>query len=221
MSKIIKDSSLAQLVNNDNKSSTLNEFMTFKESFSPYLLKNIMDRYSIKGKVNIFEPFLGTGSIFLDSCICECYGEDVNPLSIEITKAKLLNINIEEAQTFIDNLKTISIPSNNYDYPKWEPYKKYAPYERFNFIKNYISIFEGTSFYDFSKMVIICNLDKLFDYKRDGNGIKYRKSKIKDSELRTWLDSLTINALNAKITYQKNSPNKHPHLFLKSSTIFN
>lgn len=219
--KIVKDYTYSKLVNNDSKKNTLNEFLTFKESFSPILYDYLTDDFSIKNKKSIYEPFVGTGSIFLNKCIQSCFGEDVNPLSIKITSAKLNPIDLNETQNIIKSLDVNNIKIKSYDLPEWPSFNKYVPIDRYNMVKSFIDSFKDTSVYNYVNMVMICNLDKIFNYKHDGNGIKFRNSKIKNEDVLDYLCSMTKKALTNKVKYQIENISKDVSLFNSSSTKFN
>lgn len=219
--KVFCNSNFAKLVNNNDKLGTLNEFLTFKESFSPRLFDELSNLYNFKNIKKIYDPFVGTGSIFLNKKVSCCYGEDVNPLSVEITKVKNIPIDLEESQTIINTIKSRKVKIKSYEFPIWKSFDKYVDKKRYDFVKSYIESFKGNKCYNFIKMVIICNLDKIFNFKHDGNGIKFRLSKISEYELREFLDNLVIKSLQCKIDFQMSNPDKSVKIFNKSSVIFN
>ena len=171
----------SKLVNSSSNENTLNIVFPYKESFSPHLVPYLVDRYKIKKYENVLDPFLGTGSVFINDLAANCYGFDTSKLAIEISLSKLTKLKTNEypnTNKIIDGFNESMI--KKYAYPKWEPYHKYAEKEKYDIIMSFIDAFKNCSFemHRYIKYTVISNLDKVFDYKRDGNGIKYRQSKI-------------------------------------------
>lgn len=219
--KFSYNSNFAKLVNNDDKWGTLNEFLTFKESFSPRLFDELSNLYNLKKAKTIYDPFVGTGSIFLNEKVSCCYGEDTNPLSVKISNAKNMPVDIAEAKIIINSVKTTNINIKDYKFPIWKSFDRYVEKDKYNFVKSYIDTFKNYKCFNFIQMVIICNLDKIFNFKHDGNGIKYRLSKIKIVELKEYLDNLVIKSLQCKINFQISNPKKLVNIFNSSSVKYN
>lgn len=217
-SKITFNSETATLVNSSSNEGTLNLVFPYKESFSPNLVSYLTERYNIKKTDNLLDPFLGTGSVFINDMTHKCYGFDTSPLAIEISLAKITKLSTAEytkAKKIIDNIDKEKFL--DYEYPKWPSYEKYASKNKYKIIMNAIHAFdnETDSLKKFIKYVIISNLDKVFDYKRDGNGIKFRSSKLSDSEVLTYLKELLHLALKLKKQYDKNN-NKEINFYNES-----
>lgn len=207
-SYFIYDDKYSGLVNSNESKNTLNFYFPYKESFSPNFLSSIIST-ELKIK-SIYDPFMGTGSSFMSPAAntANCIGCDTNPLSIEITKAKLITLSNES----IDKIKNscLSFCEKNvqsYEYPDWEPFSKYANKEKYDILKSFIEYFSSLSEdeYRFVKYLIISNLQMFFDYKRDGNGIKYRKSNISINSMIQELKRLLSDALNVKRQFDINN----------------
>ncbi|MGI6330018.1 MAG: DNA-methyltransferase [Bacilli bacterium] len=202
---------LGKLVNTSTIKNTLNEFFPYKESFSPHLVPYLIDRYKIKQYNSLLDPFLGTGSVFLNTSINNCYGFDTSKLAIEISLAKLIKLNPKEIKDVKNKIKLFEKKNIlEYKYPQWKPYSKYVSKDKYNFIMTFINYFEEFS-YDiqrFIKFVIISNLDKVFDYKRDGNGIKHRVSKLNYDETIEYIQTLLLKSLNQKLSFDKTNEKK-------------
>lgn len=63
---------------------------------------------------------------------------------------------------------------------------------------DFIESFKGldSKVYHFVRFLVFCNLEKILNYKKDGNGIKFRESKIKDTQ--SYLKELTLRAFELK-----------------------
>lgn len=93
---------------------------------------------------------------------------------------------------------TDSLADSLYELPQWQSFSKYANTEKYATIMCFIESFKklDSKTYHFIKYLVIANLSTMLDYKRDGNGIKYRKSKITD--ITNYLKELTLRALEIK-----------------------
>lgn len=210
-SKIAYIEQTSNLVNSSNNENTLNVVFPYKESFSPNLVPYLIERYNIKKTEGLLDPFLGTGSVFINDIIENCYGFDTSPLAIEISLAKLTKLSKKDyisAKKIVNNIDEKKFI--DYEYPVWPSYEKYAPKKRYKKIINIIHSFdsENDNLKRFIKYVIISNLDKIFDYKRDGNGIKYRESKISDNSVIDYIKELILLALSLKENFDKTNTKK-------------
>ena len=57
--------------------------------------------------------------------------------------------------------------------------------------------------YHFVSFLVLCNLEKMLHFKKDGNGIKYRESKIRD--IKSYLKALTLRAFELKKEFDRNN----------------
>lgn len=116
----------------------------------------------------------------------------------------------------------IALTNSLYELPQWESFGKYANAEKYTTIMHFIESFKelDSKTYHFIKYLVIANLSTILDYKRDGNGIKYRKSKITD--IIGYLKELTLKALeikerfdstNQKILYLQNESCIHQSVY--------
>lgn len=206
--KIVINNDTSSLVNSSANKDTLNLVFPYKESFSPNLVPYLIERYNVKKHDSLLDPFLGTGSVFINNLINKCYGYDTSPLAIEISKSKIVKLTPYEIKRGKDLVKSFN-ESNivHHEYPKWKPYEKYATKDKFNLVMSFIDFFsmESDNLNRFTKYVVISNLDKIFDYKRDGNGIKFRKSRFDKNEAMVLLKELLITAYRLKSRFDKNN----------------
>lgn len=200
------DKRAQSLVNSDEVACSLNEVFPYKEAFSPFLLDFLKDRFSLKFE-SVFDPFCGVGSSFLNENAKICYGFDTNPFALNVAKAKLeflgtkaINEAAKIAANFNKNLIT------NHALPKWNSFYKYADIKRFSVIMSFIKSFSKLKSQHFVKYLVLSNLDKMLDFKMDGNGIKFRKSKVENSL--EFLKNLTQKGLNLKAEFDAKNDKK-------------
>ena len=242
------DKNFESLVNSGDSSGSLSEIFPYKEAFSPNLLSALVEKYHCNIE-SLFDPFCGVGSSFMDSQITQCYGFDTNPLAFHIARAKLEKLdskNLQKAKNIVKkyeyqgslDIHTLEISTHKnhtesknakkhcrdslYELPQWKSFSKYANAEKYHTIMHFIESFKelDSKIYHFIKYLVIANLSTMLDYKRDGNGIKYRKSKITD--IIGHLKELTLRALeikekfdstNQKILHVKNESCIHQNLY--------
>lgn len=216
--RLVYNNETTNLVNTSSNENTLNLVFPYKESFSPSLVPYLIKRYNIKKYTNLLDPFLGTGSVFINDKVKHCYGFDTSPLAIEISKAKLIKLNRKDLNKALKMIKEFSDKNiEKTPYPIWEPFSKYAEAEKYNIVMSFIKYFseEQEDLFRFIKYIIISNLDKIFDYKRDGNGIKYRKSKLTTDDVVFYLKELLENAIKLKKEFDKTN---NKTLYFKNSS---
>lgn len=207
--------SMVNLVNNDNILNSLNEVFPYKEAFSPYLIEYLKIRFNCS-IVSIYDPFCGVGSSFLNSQTQICYGCDTSPLAINISKAKLDKLDIKKLQKAEKMVKEFVKSNREYPLPQWNSFDKYADKDRFNFIMDFVEFFKDldSKIYHFVSFLVFCNLEKMLHFKKDGNGIKYKESKINDVE--NYLKTLILRAFELKKEFDSKN-NKTIKLANKSS----
>lgn len=220
--KFVYNTDTASLVNSSDTKGTLNYIFPYKESFSPNLVSYLVNKYKIKKHSSLLDPFLGTGSVFMNAEIKQCFGFDTSPLAIEISLAKIKKLSSKDytiAKKIINNIDKNQFVE--YDFPGWKSYHKYANKKSYNYVMNVINLFSDTSedLKRFIKYVLISNLDSIFDYKRDGNGIKYRKSKTNDKSIDIYVKNLLVDALKLKKEFDKDNE-KEIYFYNESSVKY-
>lgn len=218
------DMNYSNLVNPKSSEGTLNEYFPYKESYSPQLLNNLIERYSIENYNSIYDPFVGTGSSFTNDLVSDVFGTDVSPFALNVAQAKILPLStssIREAAKLTESLTDLEI--YHHQFPEWKPFSKYVCQEKYNIVKSVIDYYKGLEgeVSNFVSYLIYSNLDKIFDYKRDGNGIKFRKSKIQKEDLLEFLRKLILSALESKGEFDKTNRIDSARFILSSSTNFN
>lgn len=209
---------MANLVNSDDVSDSLNEVFPYKEAFSPILIEQLQKRFHCSIQ-SLYDPFCGVGSSFLNPQIKFCYGFDISPFAIEIVRAKLEKLDFKSLQRAKKIAENFHFSNKDYSYPKWESFSKYANKKLFSIIMDFVESFKelDSKVYHFIRFLVFCNLEKMLNYKKDGNGIKYRETKIKDIE--SYLKELALKAFLLKKEFDSKNTKV---LFLESvSSITN
>ena len=204
------------LTNPSTNNNSLNCVFPYKESFSPNLVPYLIDKYHLKPE-SLMDPFLWTGSVFTNDIIKKCYWYDISPLAINISKVKLKKLKagkVKKARAILESFSEKDI--QKFDFPEREPYKKYVPKRKYDVVQSLIHLdYWDSDVQNFIKYIIISNLDSIFDYKRDGNWIKLRKSKISEDKVLEYLKNLVNEWLTLKTTFDSNN-DKEIHIYEES-----
>lgn len=221
--RVTIDSKYSTLVNSDDSIGNLNEFFPYKESFSPRLFSEMTSRYEIENVKSMYDPFVGTGSSLLNNEVETAYGLDTSPFAINVSNIKLKKLpldKMDQVHELLENLDDIEL--KNYKFPDWKPYNKYVDKKTYDYIMSVIDAFNRISneIGKYIEYLVYSNLESVFDYKRDGNGIKYRESKIKTKEdLTEYVYKLIKEGLEAKLFFDNN--NKLKNILLKNESSVN
>ncbi len=162
----------------------VNRWFYLKESFSKTLVQKLLDRYNKKYAKKILDPFMGAGSTVFEGYIQgkEVYGFDVNPISRLSVEVKCQNYTASDIKLLYKVLKEIdSISGKHQDYPKWTKITKYITPDKLDLLltlKKYIDEINNEKISKLLNLLWLSILEEVGDYKKDGNGIKYRAKNI-------------------------------------------
>lgn len=165
----------------------VNRWFYLKESFSKTLVHKLLERYDKKQAKKILDPFMGAGSTLFESFTegKEGYGFDVNPISKLSVEVKCQNYTTSDVKILYNVLKQIdTILPKNQEYPTWSKITKYITPDKLDLlltIKDYIEAIDNKKVSKLLSLLWLSILEEVGDYKKDGNGIKY---KVKNVELR-------------------------------------
>jgi len=185
----LENSNLKDLVNTKNiTNEPINRWFFYKESYSENLVENILARYNLNPKT-LLDPFMGAGSTLFSAFKngIKGYGFDVNPISLLSTKVKC-NIytekDIKELENILGKLKNIQpVPQK---IPDWTPLLRYIDIEKLNLLltlRKYIENIKNKKISDLLKLLWLDLIEKVSNYKKDGNGIKYIVKNISISDI--------------------------------------
>ncbi|MBD8498517.1 hypothetical protein [Paenibacillus arenosi] len=102
----------------DTQQSNVHNWYKFKEGYSPNLLNEILEYFSINKNVRLLDPFCGSGTTILSSILLDtdihvelATGIEVNPFIhfVADTKVKFSTLNTSASKLFIKNLESIDI----------------------------------------------------------------------------------------------------------------
>lgn len=161
----------------------VNRWFYLKESFSKTLVEKLLLRYN-KNAQKILDPFMGAGSTLFESYIegKKGYGFDVNPISKLAVEVKCQNYTSSD-------IKKLSMVSKEIDrinpkiqnYPNWLKITKYINPDKLDLLltmKSYIETIDNKKVAKLLNLLWLSILEDVGDFKKDGNGIKYKAKNV-------------------------------------------
>lgn len=193
----MKSSKYKELVNfKKNLNIPRHSWFEIKEGYSADLVNNLINDLKIKKKSGyIFDPFSGSGTTALQSSILgfKSLGIEVNPFLFFLSKAKCIKYSVKYEfykKKFINLNIEKQVPFNS---PKLTISKKLFEnqLEIILKIKNWIKNINDKNTRDLFFCAFLCSLDKCSYAKKDGNGLKYPKSKKPENFHKTFIDNIS------------------------------
>ena len=187
-------------------------WFNIKEGYSEELVLQLIDRFSIK-KGAIIDPFLGSGTTALAAAKrgLDFIGFEVNPFLAFLSKVKLV-----ARQNKIDKLHFERIMSLNENIQAVKPKLSIVDklfggnIDSVLSVKKYIDEISDTYNREFYKLVFLCSLENSSHAKKDGNGLKYPRSKKVINFKESFSDKFTEMYKDSKI---KNTVTNNSLLF--------
>lgn len=165
-----------------SKKDSLHRWLKYKEGYSAELVRILLDEFGLKPNDTILDPFLGSGTTALVSCLngYNSIGFDILPMSEISIKAKMsiFNYNIAEIKKFIDEIESLSLPKGykketasisitKDGYPK-ETAKEIA------FFSDYIAESEySKEIKNLAKLCILNSLERISYSAKDGQYLRW------------------------------------------------
>lgn len=193
----MKSSKYKELVNfKKNLNIPRHSWFEIKEGYSADLVNNLINDLKIKKKSGyIFDPFSGSGTTALQSSILgfKSLGIEVNPFLFFLSKVKCIKYSVKYEfykKKFINLNIEKQVPFNS---PKLTISKKLFEnqLEIILKIKNWIKNINDKNTRDLFFCAFLCSLDKCSYAKKDGNGLKYPKSKKPENFHKTFIDNIS------------------------------
>jgi hypothetical protein len=116
--KVIRDNKNSALVHPPRDTYyPIHGWYKFKESFSPFLLDNILNKINLDSNVNLLDPFSGSGTTLLSALLSKqavfqkLKGFEVNPFIsfMANTKLKFYSLDFNKANNFLAKIKNINL----------------------------------------------------------------------------------------------------------------
>ena len=154
-------------------------WFNIKEGYSAKLVQEIFKETGIKKEDIVLDPFSGSGTTILESSVMgvKSIGIEVNPFLFYLSNIK----SKKKAASFDEVFKSFSknLTSKKSKLPILSISEKLFGKQINDVLraKNAIDKEENIFFKDLLKISFLCSLDACSTAKKDGNGLKYPKSK--------------------------------------------
>jgi len=186
------------LVNfSSNLDKPVHRWFDVKEGYSRDLIIDLLERFNIKKRDIILDPFCGGGTTLLAAKEkkINSLGFEVNPFLAFLTKVKLNNYTLKDIQKLKAEAKKIKKLNFNYSSinpPKLSISKKlFGPrLKNVLTIKEYISHIPEEKIKDLLNLCFLSILEDCSTSKKDGNGLKYPRNKIPKKVKPTFIKKL-------------------------------
>ena len=212
--KIIDKPEYKNLVNfSTNLDKPIHRWFDIKEGYSRDLIINLINRFDVRKKELILDPFCGSGTTLLAAKEkgIDGIGFEINPFLAFLTKVKLNNytnkdiLGLELAFKKIEKMESkkslISSPKLSISKKLFGPRLK-----TILAIKEYISRVPKNQIKDLLNICFLSILEDCSTSKKDGNGLKYPRNKIPKKVRPTFIEKL--NQIIDDLKSTKNWRNK-------------
>lgn len=155
----------------------------YKEGYSIKLVDQILAKYKVKQGDLIVDPFCGSGSTLLQAKInkCNSIGFEINPFSAFLAKAKTQDYKKQDITLFskeVANLKKVK-GKPNINIPKLSTIEQLFEKDALFYLltlRDKISQIKSKRIYDLLMLAWLGVLEESSNYRKAGNGLKFRKT---------------------------------------------
>lgn len=224
--KIINKSQFNTPVNfKQAKSSPIHRWYTYKEGFSPFFVRQFIERFKTSDRNVVFDPFGGIGTTVVESTLLgfNAFSNDVNPLSNFIAKVKAEHYNKNDLSDLENEKKKISNHSfqakNNP--PNNETVSSYfseITLDSVLKVQAYIDTLKNEKVRNLIFIALLTILESISTHRKDGNGVKRKKNFKCDFGLDK-VTELLINQIDLFIFDIKNSHFKNKSIIQSQSSF--
>lgn len=165
------------------KSIPIHNWFTYKEGFSPNFVKDFILRFKENDNPVIFDPFGGIGTTVLESSLLGFigYSNDINPLSLFISRVKCSSYSEEDLKVIKHHVNSLitSCLKEIATAPRNETVLNYFEKDTLNNIlkiKYWILEINEDKIRNVFLLSLLTVLESISTHKKDGNGVKRKKN---------------------------------------------
>ncbi|MDD5721099.1 MAG: DNA methyltransferase [Candidatus Pacebacteria bacterium] len=155
----------------------------YKEGYSIKLVDQVLTKYNVKQGDLIVDPFCGSGSTLLQAKInrCNSIGFEINPFSAFLAKVKTQDYKKQDILIFNENvieLKKVT-SKQNVDIPKLSTIEQLFEKKALFYLltlKDKINKIKNKKVSNLLMLAWLGILEEASNYKKAGNGLKFRKT---------------------------------------------
>ncbi len=224
--KIINKSQFNTPVNfKQAKSSPIHRWYTYKEGFSPFFVRQFIERFKTSDQNVVFDPFGGIGTTVVESTLLgfNAFSNDVNPLSNFIAKAKAEHYNendlidLENEKIYILNHSFLS-KNNPPDNETVSSYFSEMTLDSVLKVQAYIDTLKNEKVRNLIFIALLTILESISTHRKDGNGVKRKKNFKSDFDVNK-VTELLISQIDLFIFDIKNSHFKNQSIIQSQSSF--
>ncbi len=233
---VLRNATYKSLVNyaTDLKS-PIQRWYRYKEGYSIKLMQQIFDEYNVKKSDIILDPFCGSGSTIIQAKIngFESIGFEINPFSAFLAKAKTQNYKSSDANEFIkEKVKLFKIKNGkikNTEKPKLSTIDKLFDKGVLAYLLNLkraIKKIKNKKVRDLFFLAWLSILEECSNYKKAGNGLKIRRTKLSTVRNYSFAESIfknRVTEIEEDLPYVIETSNrvKNPQIYEHTSLEMN
>lgn len=224
--KIINKSQFNTPVNfKQAKSSPIHRWYTYKEGFSPFFVRQFIERFKTSDQNVVFDPFGGIGTTVVESTLLgfNAFSNDVNPLSNFIAKVKAEHYNKNDLSDLENEKKKIynhsfQTKNNPPDNETVSSYFSEITLDSVLKVQAYIDTLKNEKVRNLIFIALLTILESISTHRKDGNGVKRKKNFKCDFGLDK-VTELLINQIDLFIFDIKNSHFKNKSIIQSQSSF--
>lgn len=207
------------------RSSPIHRWYTYKEGFSPFFVRQFIERFKTSNKNVIFDPFGGIGTTAIESQLLgfKSYSNDVNPLSIFIAKVKAEKYTKNDLALL--ETQKIKIAKQKYQIKYSPPNNKtvssyFTPVTLDSILKiqAFINSVENDKIKNLIFIALLTILEPISTHRKDGNGVKRKRNFKADFGIKS-VTNLLIKQIDLFICDIKNTRFKSKSIIQNQSSF--
>lgn len=183
--KVRKDESYSDLVNfSTNKEEAIHNWFDYKEGYSSKLIERLIEEDRLEKDSVILDPFTGAGTtnVVAQKMGYKSVGVDILPISVLLASVKTYRYSDDELKKIKSHLRRVRDEMERTDkIPKFKVLDRMFFSEKDKEImlklKGFWENIENKPVRDFFRLGYISIVERVSNRKKDGNGIKYYRSK--------------------------------------------
>jgi hypothetical protein len=208
-----KDESYSNLVNfSENKEEAIHKWFDYKEGYSSELVRRLIEEDNLDEDSVIFDPFTGSGTtnVVAQQMGYDSVGVDILPISVLLARVKTYQYSEEELKEIKENISSLK---NEMEMTEKVPEFRVLPRMFFSEedketmlkLKGFWENIENDRISDFFRLAYVSIIERVSNRKKDGNGIKYHRSKERVEDIISYYEDKLFNMYSDLINREVNA----------------
>lgn len=211
-----EDQSYANLVNfSENKEEPVHKWFEYKEGYSSKLVERLIEEDELSDNGKILDPFTGSGTtnVVAQRLGYQSVGVDILPISVLLSRVKTYDYSEEELneiKNYIKNIEEGMVMTDKV--PEFKVLERMffseEDKETMLELKGFWESIENQRVRDFFRLAYISILERVSNRKKDGNGIKYYRSKDKIEDIVSYYENKLFKMYSDLLKKEENAKAK-------------